>query len=419
MKKNLVLRALPLVIASLAPTGAVLAQNVNDADVSRFFGTTGKGEKKTELWGRIDLGLRYAPQNLAPAAVVTAPAVAPTAAQLTTAQDATDTKLLSLGEGSQGRFGFRGTTGPLIGGMNGIFNLEGRFNSDNGTTKTDTGSASQFFRDKSFAGLVTPYGVVTMGRQSGIGDNMVSGRYEAFGGDSYASNGTRSAAALVKLDNSIYYMSPKFSGVTVHSHYSLGEKLNTATGTAANGYGLGLDYGAGPLSASFGYQKDSLTNASTAAAPVIDRNSTVIMSGSYDLGVAKIMAVHSRSSGLNASDTGSMKVTTLGVKVPYGLGEFRASYSIRRDSQIAATSGDLKVGAVGAAKVVSFNSDQESNRLGIGYFLPLDSANKNSLNFSYVHEVQKRFFTAAGTYTRLDGTKGTGNGMEVTYRLIF
>jgi len=93
--------------------------------------------------------------------------------------------------------------------------------------------------------------------------------------------------------NQVLYTSPSISGLTFQYSYAPSETANTAAET-----GLMLGYSAGALSVNYAMND-------TAAAGQLS-----LLSGSYDMGAAKIFAT------MTSRDTGS--TTNLGVSVPFG-----------------------------------------------------------------------------------------------------
>jgi len=382
---------LPLV-AAMAVAGTAQAQ-MNPSDVSRFTGVSvSSPDKSVQLWGRVDLGLRNEPSNLT-----------------NTVSDQGDEKKTSLTNSSTNRWGIRGATGALKYGLRGIFNLEQRFNGDTGTMVTDSGATSQIWRDKSYIGLFGDWGLLMLGRQPSVTDNIISGRYEAFGGDSLASNGSRNAAALAREDNAIFYGSPRLGPVTLSAHLALSENVLDSTGQKINnGWGYGADFLMGPVSLSAGYQFDTLSGASTQQttttnnfggnATTVDDRRTIAVGFSWDFGPVKWVNTYGRTNDLSATDAGKRTIRTHGLKIPAGPGEFRASYELRDDE---------------SANGTSFSGDTDVERLGLGYQLVLDS--NNTLNFSYVREMSTKRFDATGNVI----SDRSGNGVEVAYRLVF
>jgi predicted porin len=309
---RLALLALPLALTAALPA---FAQSANDSS-------------HVTVYGRVDLGVgRYAKD----------------------VKSSEDT-IAMVQDSSTARLGFRGTE-DLGGGLSAFFNLEHRF-------KADTGSqdGSLMWKDKAFLGLAhTRYGQLTLGRQSSPLDMRgVNGRFEAFGGDSLASNGSRGAKFVAKWDNAAYYQSPSFAGLAFGVAYAAKESA-----LGKNLSGVQVDYASGPLVLSLGQQTD---------ASATDDWTSLALAGSYDFRVAKVMAIWAKSTDLGTNDQGEQKVLTVGVQIPAGPGQIRASYQNREDNA-----------AQGGA---------EEKRLGLGYQYTLSK--RSSINLSLArHHYQK------------------------------
>jgi predicted porin len=280
----------------------------------------------------------------------------------------------SVDEGSNARLNFSGSSN-INADLSSFFMLEMRFSADTGAT----GSTDPLFKD----------GEVKLGRlhspQYGV---STAGRYEAFVGDSYASNGTRGALASNQWNNAVYYTTPSAKGVNAGLIFSKGEK------TAANGIGAHLAYTDGPASAAISVQQEQ-DKWDTTTQKTMD---TLAMGAYYDFGIVRIGGTYARSSKANITSSGSQAVTTLGARVPYGPGEFRVSYRMIDET--------AKTSAADASK------DVDSNRLGLGYAWLLDAT--TGVHFSLVRDTQIRF-NANGSERRSD----TGEGMEISLRKTF
>ncbi len=291
----------------------------------------------------------------------------------------------SVDEGSNARLNFSGSSN-INADLSSFFMLEMRFSADTGAT----GSTDPLFKDKAWVGLASKkYGEVKLGRlhspQYGV---STAGRYEAFVGDSYASNGTRGALAANQWNNAVYYTTPTAKGVNAGLIFSKGEK------TAANGIGAHLAYTDGPASAAISVQQEQ-DKWDTTTQKTMD---TLAMGAYYDFGIVRIGGTYARSSKANITSSGSQAVTTLGARVPYGPGEFRVSYRMIDET--------AKTSAADASK------DVDSNRLGLGYAWLLDAT--TGVHFSLVRDTQIRF-NANGSERRSD----TGEGMEISLRKTF
>lgn len=319
-------------------------------------------QSRSVVYGRMDLGVRYAPENLA----------------------VSDERDRTVSSGSTARIGFRGEE-SLSADLSANFRFEHRFKADTGQV-----DGSPFWKQVATVGLTSKaYGTLFVGRMMSPQDYLgVSGRFEAFDGDTYAASVTRGAKAAAKWDNSLFYISPKLGGFTVHLAAAAGEGLRRR---AEGGM---LEYARGPLLLAMTYavEQDPL-----AGAPVGNAVRTGTLAGYYDFGVVKPMFTYGQSDDTGASDEGRERVLTVGARVPAGPGEIRVSLRRLRDDRLN-----------GADRTADVSSD----RVGLGYQYLLSKL--TSLNLSLVRE-QYETFNADGS-TKSDRT---GSGFELTLRQIF
>lgn len=306
------LLALPLALTAALPA---LAQSSN-------------GDRSLTVYGRVDLAMgKYAKD-------------------IKTSEDTQSEQR----DSSTARLGFRATE-KVKDGLTAFVQLEHRFKADTGAQ-----DGTLMWKDKAFVGLTdTTYGEIRLGHQSSPLDMRgVNGRFEAFGGDSLASSGSRGAKFVAKWDNATYYQSPSFNGVAFGVAYAPKE-----TTLSKNLSGVQVDYESGPLVLSLGQQTD---------ADAKDDWTSLALAGSYDFKVAKVMAVWAKSSDVNTDDKGEQTVMTLGVQIPAGPGQIRTSYQQREDND-----------ALGGA---------EETRLGMGYQYQLSKT--SSVNFSLLRHNYKK-----------------------------
>jgi predicted porin len=159
------------------------------------------------------------------------------------------------------RLGFKGTE-DLGGGVNALFVLENGFNVDDGSM----GAANTLFNRQSYVGLnSSAYGSLTAGRQytpyylfvGPVGPtSALTGATGAHPGDIDGLDTT------IRLNNSLTYTSPAFSGAQVSAQYGMGETAgNSLTGSA---FSVALKYDIDALRFALGYLK--LRNGANLAA---------------------------------------------------------------------------------------------------------------------------------------------------------
>lgn len=130
------------------------------------------------------------------------------------------------------RLGFKGVE-DLGGGLAAVFGLESAIALDTGSQA----NASKFFNRGSYVGLSSGLGALTLGRQWGIEDSIMS-RY--FIGAGYAVFQFSEFAYVSDLiDNSVKYVSPDMGGLTVQALVAPGEKVTGNLAEIGATYKLG------------------------------------------------------------------------------------------------------------------------------------------------------------------------------------
>ena len=243
---------------------------------------------------------------------------------------------VTSGNNLTSRLGFRGVE-DLGGGLKANFVIEGGFNLDNGDGASSyagakAGEGFQFKR-RSTVGLSGGFGEVRMGRELTAAYNATA-RYDVFGsvgiGQSrlWADGGVVDASANAtavttnqRISNALTYVSPDFSGFKFGLNYGFGE--TTASNSDSGYLGAGLMYDNGPLSLGLGLERLN-SGANTVVASDIDAWS---LGGSYDFGVAKLLAGYRQSTVDIATVENKRNGYYLAVTAPVGPGLVRASYN--------------------------------------------------------------------------------------------
>ncbi|WP_374520001.1 porin [Hydrogenophaga sp.] len=206
-------------------------------------------------------------------------------------------------------------TEDLGGGLKAVFKASTSFNSDDGTLA----SANAFGNNDMFVGLTGNFGTLRAGRP-------INTLY----GNAFFANGTKgvtgydantllaglvaNAGSSVFVANAVQYHSPRFAGFQVQVEYAPSELAN-----ADDGFGLGIRYDNGPLSASL----VSYEGAGTAA--LLKPKSVTQLGAAYDFSVAKVFFTYRDDSNkASTADTGY----ALGVTAPVGPGSLYASYNV-------------------------------------------------------------------------------------------
>ena len=233
-----------------------------------------------------------------------------------------DTKLQSGGI-SGSRFGLRGTE-DLGGGLQTQFVLESGVALNTGTIT----QGGVFFGRQAFAGIASPYGTLTLGRQ------YIPHFLSADFGDSFGTGlGSPISSSVISLpggsraNNSAVYTTPDLGGFSA--------KVMAAAGQGVTGklFSADLRFGVGPFKASLGWvRKDAFGTAAVAA-------SGTLLSGSYDFGSFKLMGgvqtVKNLTQAANASDDRSELY--LGATAPIGAGVATVGWGTSKTKNVAGT----------------------------------------------------------------------------------
>lgn len=263
--------------------------------------------------------------------------------------------LTKLQEGTLGgsRLGFRGVE-DLGDGFKAFFQLEAGLAPDSGSAGGSTtlnSSGSSFFNRGAYLGLShATYGEIRLGRQESLTrENAV--KINDISGDSHFAltesletstdtigKGSRPLFQNfgTRVDNAIRYTTPVFGGLQASAIIGLSERTkvynssNVLTNKASNYRGLGLVYTAGPLALDLLYEDLSKGVASSGS-----YNNTTTVGGSYDFGLAKVVAAYQHTNNLGSQLASTTSPLTgndvdawnIGVAVPINAFTFKAQYT--------------------------------------------------------------------------------------------
>lgn len=265
-----------------------------------------------------------------------------------------DTTNLGLNNAAQmggnhgSRIGFKGTE-DLGGGLSAIFQVEGRFNADNGTIATP----GEAFSGPAYVGLGGNFGQVRLGRNYGTMDVISSAAIDPFEGDGI---GGMNALTRARINNTLTYYTPEMSGFGAQAQYILGEKalVNGVTGgaiTAAqqnDGYAVGVNYNNGPIYLGAGYGVEENSNDSNIWA----------VSGSYAFGPAKIALGYDQLDNKIGTQP-KAKNAVVAATYEIGSGVIKAAYGQTKDGVDKTT--------IGATPAITGNTFDKIQKLSIGY----------------------------------------------------
>ena len=299
-------------------------------------------------------------------------------------QSLTQAKIDSGGQNGS-RWGIR-VKEDLGGGLAAIGNLEAGFNLDTGTSGAGggvygaAGTPTPLFGRRANVGLSGGFGTVTIGRNSSSYDD-VSGDHTMMAQSIFdptnVNNGVSTAGAPLRSasvalnavggltaanitaynnaaagflsrnttwlgystrhNNSVKYITPNFGGFSGSLMYGFGED-KTATVGASRMISANLKYANGPLLVSGGYQSEG-TVRTASTTPSLDN---MLISASYDLGVAKIGAGYNVAKYKDVApgvSLDSQKEYSLSVGVPLGATYVSASYGRSRGNDFGTSTG--------------------------------------------------------------------------------
>lgn len=222
----------------------------------------------------------------------------------------TTDNVMTSGGVSGSRWGLKGSE-DLGGGLKAVFNLENGFSADTGT------AANASFGRQAYLGLAGGFGTVTFGNVYSAMDDIAGASNSGFDSQLSATsliaavnpnvaalNGNAVGSYNGNPKNAFKYVSPSFGGFSGSFSYSLDED----TSKKGNQTDFSVSYAAGPIAANFAYEIQGDAGSSATGADV----KITALNGSYDLGVAKLLASYGQ-----AKD-GSLKSTDyqFGADVP-------------------------------------------------------------------------------------------------------
>jgi predicted porin len=196
---------------------------------------------------------------------------------------------------SGSRWGIRGAE-DLGGGLKAIFTLENGFDISKGTSPGG-------FNRQAFVGVSGGFGTVVLGKPWTAMDDVMGASNSGFDSALSATNGVWVSNVIYAGNpgNTIKYTTPNFGGLNAGISHSLDE-INAVKKDITD---FSLSYGAGPVAANLGYQVQGGFSGTN------DLKITTV-NGSYDLGVAKLLASYAQSKVSTAKATEYQ----IGVDVP-------------------------------------------------------------------------------------------------------
>lgn len=167
------------------------------------------------------------------------------------------------------RIGFKGTE-DLGGGLKAHFNFEQGLSLLNGATQTNT------FARQANVGFSGGFGTVKLGRSWNAMDDVFGAANSGFD-SALSANAVWLNSYTGAANAQLYYATPEFAGFTA----AMSTQLNGSKGSAdGNGRisAFNVAYANGPIGAAVGYEDDEVGQEG------------LMVNGSYDLGMAKLLA---------------------------------------------------------------------------------------------------------------------------------
>jgi predicted porin len=226
--------------------------------------------------------------------------------------DVDQTQLATDGNSSS-RLGFRGIE-DLGNGLRAGFWLESAFAADTGNIN----SSGKFWHRRATVSLFSPYGELRLGRDTvptwtAFVDSDVFGTV-GIGDASRTFNALGGADTKIRSDNLVALHLPSTLG-GIYGAFA------AAPGEGVSGrkyFGGRLGYRAGPIDVSGAYGQTEITEGA-----IIGDYKIALISGSYDFGIAKVVA----SVQTTELEEQEAEHYTIGTSVPLPVGTLKASYS--------------------------------------------------------------------------------------------
>jgi predicted porin len=281
-------------------------------------------------------------------------------------------KLLTPGGLSTSRFGVRGVE-DLGGGLKAGFHLESSVNADNGT------ASAAFWQRKSTVSLMGGFGEVRLGRDytPTFINHVVFDPFGATGIAAYYNIANFAGQTThFRSSNSIgYFLPSNIGGVYGQAMVAAGE------GGGGKYYGARVGFASGPFDVSVALGREDVISGGGI------KYKTAAVGGSYDFGVAKLIAQLSQEK-LGPPDIKERR-WLVGASAPLGQGEIRASYQ-RSDLRSAPVSGD------------------DADQIAVGYVYNLSKRTALYTTVSHIKNKGAQDFRVGGIAGPTPGGKSTG-----------
>lgn len=232
---------------------------------------------------------------------------------------ATNNKFAAGTDGvASSRIGFKGEE-ALGGGLKATFNFEEYVNLATGAT------AAKTFARQANVGLTGGFGLLKAGKTWSPFDDVYGGANSGFDSALSANRVWQNDYNYTDSpDAQIYYSTPTIAGFTA----AFSTQLKGNTGTASPNKSMNLTYANGPVYVGVAYEDSNTQKA-------------YLLSGSYDLGVAKLMVSYFNTNP-DAAGVANTKSYQLGADIPMGALTLSVGYA---NSKFAKTDSAFSVAA--------------------------------------------------------------------------
>ena len=245
---------------------------------------------------------------------------------------------LSSGGSTGNYFGFQGSEDLWEGGQ-AVYKLEAGFLIDDGTyAQSFAGNSSRLFHREAWVGLRdSTFGQLSFGRQytphfltwamtdvNGLSLGTAASPFFFPGSAATMGGDDATQDDLVRRNNSIFWASPNWGGVTLMAYAALGESTNNGktSSTKGNVYNIAANYANGPLfvMGSVLYQNLAPTSKDKDGKylrnPKADKNIYYELAGTYDFGFTKAGIQLEYKDGYGTEDAPSFFVGQIGASTP-------------------------------------------------------------------------------------------------------
>ena len=318
------------------------------------------------------------------------------------------TKITGVSDSQLGSslIGFKGEE-DLGGGMKGIFKLEGGLDNSSGIGKASNsnnqmagsgvtvgnanslgGQQGLVFQRYAHVGVAGSFGEIRLGR-----DYTAAFQWGVAAVDVFGTNGPASGSNIMQnlgivnkqptnanASNMIGYITPNISGfeAKMQAFYGENKSNSTTAGSAAkegDGASIGLRYTTGPLMVAYATQTTKGTVNAAVASTSLATNGNYKQSGlsaSYDLGVAKLVFTNAAEDLIKTAGTSTTRTNLLGVVVPMGAINLKASYGMSTQNTGVSAAADTK------ATLLGLGADYSLSKRTVAYGTYGKISNKNS-----------------------------------------